>query len=206
MTINTIIFDMDGVLIDARDWHYRALNDALSLFGYTISREDHLRTFDGLPTRAKLESLSAEQGLPRGLHPFINEMKQSRTADIVQIDCRPLFAHEYMLSQLKQAGYKLGVASNSVRASIDLMLAKANLIHYFDEIVSNEDVAEAKPSPDIYVEAMRRLGATPSSTLVVEDNAHGIQAARAAGAHIFEVRSPADVHVRAVIAAIASVS
>jgi beta-phosphoglucomutase len=206
MTINTIIFDMDGVLIDARDWHYRALNDALSLFGYTISREDHLRTFDGLPTRTKLESLSAEQGLPRGLHTFINEMKQSRTADIVQIDCHPTFAHEYMLSRLKQAGYKLGVASNSIRASIDLMLAKANLIHYFDEIVSNEDVAEAKPSPDIYIEAMRRLGATPSSTLVVEDNTHGIQAARAAGAHIFEVRSPADVHVRAVIAAIARVS
>jgi beta-phosphoglucomutase len=204
MTINTIIFDMDGVLIDARDWHYNALNDALELFGYTINREDHLRAFDGLPTRTKLETLSDEQGLPRGLHPFINEMKQAFTVRTVHVDCRPTFAHEYMLSRLRESGYKLGVASNSIRASIDLMLSKANLIDFFDEIVSNEDVTDGKPSPEIYIEAMRRLDASPSSTLVVEDNAHGVQAAQAAGAHVLEVRTPADVHLRAVTSAIAS--
>ena len=52
--IKAIIFDMDGVLIDAKEWHYEALNNALQLFGYKISREDHLATFDGLPTREKL--------------------------------------------------------------------------------------------------------------------------------------------------------
>jgi beta-phosphoglucomutase len=206
MAIDTIVFDMDGVLIDAREWHYKALNDALELFGYTINREDHLRAFDGLPTRTKLETLTEERGLPRGLHPFINEMKQAFTVRAVHLDCRPTFAHEYMLSRLRKSGYKLGVASNSIRASIDLMLSKANLIDYFDEIVSNEDVTVGKPSPEIYIEAMRRLNATPSSTLVVEDNAHGVQSAQAAGAHLLEVGSPADVHLRAVTAAIESLS
>ncbi|WP_244574490.1 HAD hydrolase-like protein [Cohaesibacter sp. ES.047] len=76
MRIKAIIFDMDGVLIEAKDWHYEALNRALLLFGYEISRFDHLTTYDGLPTRKKLEMLSAERNLPRSLHSFINEMKQ----------------------------------------------------------------------------------------------------------------------------------
>ena len=70
---------MDGVLIDAKEWHYEALNKALALFGYQISRYEHLVTYDGLPTRKKLEMLSMEQGLPVQLHSFINEMKQLYT-------------------------------------------------------------------------------------------------------------------------------
>ena len=57
MEIKAIIFDMDGVLIEAKDWHYEALNRALSLFGMEISRYDHLVTYDGLPTTKKLEML-----------------------------------------------------------------------------------------------------------------------------------------------------
>ena len=75
--IKAIIFDMDGVLIEAKDWHYEALNKSLRLFGYEISRIDHLATYDGLPTRKKLEMLSIERGLPIELHGFVNEMKQN---------------------------------------------------------------------------------------------------------------------------------
>lgn len=77
--IKAIIFDMDGVLIDAKDWHYEALNRALRLFGCEISRYDHLATFDGLPTKEKLNLLSKERHLPEKLHSFINEMKQRYT-------------------------------------------------------------------------------------------------------------------------------
>jgi beta-phosphoglucomutase len=83
MAIEAVVFDMDGVLIDAKDWHYEALNDALGLFGYNISRADHLSTFDGLPTRRKLEMLTQERGLPKGLHGFINDLKQQYTVDQV---------------------------------------------------------------------------------------------------------------------------
>ena len=74
--IKAVIFDMDGVLIDAKEWHYEALNRALNLFGHEINRFDHLHTFDGLPTRTKLELLSTERGLSRRLHGFLNKMKQ----------------------------------------------------------------------------------------------------------------------------------
>jgi beta-phosphoglucomutase-like phosphatase (HAD superfamily) len=75
MKIKAILFDMDGVLIEAKDWHYEALNRALRLFGMPISRFDHLTSFDGLPTLRKLELLTLERGLPKQLHIFINEMK-----------------------------------------------------------------------------------------------------------------------------------
>ena len=62
--IKAVLFDMDGVLIDAKDWHYEALNKALGLFGIEISRYDHLATFDGLPTKVKLQMLSKKYYLP----------------------------------------------------------------------------------------------------------------------------------------------
>jgi HAD superfamily hydrolase (TIGR01509 family) len=184
---------MDGVLIDAKDWHYEALNRALNHFGYNISRYDHLVTFDGLPTRKKLEMLTREHGLPPSLHGFLNELKQIYTTELVHARCKPLFQHEYAISNLRAAGFKLAVASNSIRASIELMMHKSNLRGYLDVIVSNQDVKVGKPDPEIYLKAMALLGVSPAETLVVEDNEHGIAAARAAGAHLMIVDEVTDV-------------
>lgn len=191
--IKAVIFDMDGVLIDAKEWHYEALNRALALFGYTISRADHLTTFDGLPTRRKLELLSLERGLPRGLHGFINDLKQLYTTELIHQRCKPTFAHEYALSKLKGDGYKLAVASNSVRASVELMMERSNLRPYLDLLMSNQDVTRAKPDPEMYTVAVARLGLTPAECLVVEDNPHGIKAAQDSGAHVMVVHGVEEV-------------
>ena len=191
--IKGVLFDMDGVLIDARDWHYEALNDVLALFGMPIDRDAHLATFDGLPTRRKLDMLSQSRGLPRGLHNFINTLKQNRTAEIATAQCRPIFQHRFALGQLKARGMRLAVCSNSVRQSVELMMRMSDLAGYLDLIISNEDVSKAKPDPEMYLTAMDRLGLRPEETLIVEDNDHGIAAARASGAHVMIVGSPEDV-------------
>ena len=191
--IKAVIFDMDGVLIDAKDWHYEALNRALSLFGYSISRYDHLTTFDGLPTRRKLEILSLEKGLPIELHSFINELKQMYTLELVHARCKPIFQHEYALSNLKSAGYKIAVASNSVRHSVELMMQKSNLIGYLDLFLSNQDVAIGKPDPEIYEKTMLLLGLSPDECIVLEDNENGIKAAKMAGANLMVVETVYDV-------------
>lgn len=193
MKIKGVIFDMDGVLIDAKDWHYEALNRALAHFGFTISRYDHLVTFDGLPTRTKLEMLTRERGLPLALHNFLNELKQVYTMELVHARCRPRFQHEYALSHLKAEGYKLAVASNSVRNSVVTMMRYSDLEKYLDALVSNEDVKLGKPHPAIYLETMSRLGLSPAECLVVEDNDKGITAAREAGAHLLVVKEVTDV-------------
>lgn len=143
--IKAVLFDMDGVLIDAKDWHYEALNDALGLFGMEISRSDHLSSFDGLPTKRKLEILSQTHGLPRALHDFINEIKQRRTYELTIEHCRPMFHHQYALSRLKQEGKKIGVCSNSIKTTIRTMMGSSALAEYLDFFISNEDVNNPKP-------------------------------------------------------------
>lgn len=192
--IKAIVFDMDGVLIEAKDWHYETFNKALRLFGYEISRYDHLVTYDGLPTSKKLEMLSLEKGLPFGLHRFINELKQKYTLDMVHTYCVPRFFHEYALSKLKSEGYRLAVASNSIRNTVQLMMEKSALISYLDFFLSNQDVTMAKPDPEIYITAIKRLGLAPDEVMVVEDNHNGIQAATAAGAHVMKVDTVYDVN------------
>lgn len=194
MKIKAVIFDMDGVLIDAREWHYDSLNAALRIFGTEISRYDHLVTFDGLPTKKKLEMLSIEGGLPRGLHDFINELKQQYTLEIVYAKCKPTFQHQYALSKLKAEGYLLAVCSNSVRKSIEIMMEKSGLAQYLDFFLSNQDVEKGKPDPEIYTKAIERMGLQPSECLIVEDNDNGIKAAIASGAHLLKVENPDDVH------------
>lgn len=192
--IKAVLFDMDGVLIDAKEWHYEALNKALRLFGYEISRYDHLVTYDGLPTSKKLEMLSVEKGLPRKLHPYINQLKQLYTIDKIHADCRPVFIHQYALSRLKADGYRIVCASNSIKKTIQLMMENSDLLQYLDFFLSNQDVVHPKPDPEIYTKAMQKLGLPPDQCLVVEDNFNGILAGKRSKAHVMEVATVQDVN------------
>lgn len=199
MKIKAVLFDMDGVLIDAKDWHYEALNKALGLFGYEINRYEHLSSYDGLPTKVKLERLTLEKGLPKYLHTFINEMKQKYTMDITYDYCRPRFNHEYALSRLKSLGYKLGVCSNSIKKTIEVMMDMACLSKYLDIQLSNEDVSKSKPDPEIYIKAIKAFKLSPEECLIVEDNENGIKAAKASGAHVLVVKTVDDVNYMNII-------
>lgn len=194
MKIKYLLFDMDGVLIEAKDWHYEALNKALSLFGLEISRDEHLEIFDGLPTRVKLNMLTLEKSLSSGLHTFINEMKQIYTTDLVHQFCKPKFVHQYALSHLKMDGYKISVCSNSVASTVNLMMQKSDLAKYLDVQFSADDVENPKPAPDIYLTTMKYFGAKPEECLIVEDNENGVKAAKASGAHFMVVKDVDEVN------------
>jgi beta-phosphoglucomutase len=200
--IEAVVFDMDGVLIDAKDWHYEALNEVLELFGMAIGRDSHLATFDGLPTRRKLEILSKTRAFPRGLHDFVNKLKQDRTVEKAMSRCRPVFQHRFALSKLRGDGLRLAVCSNSVRQSVELMMRLSRLDEYLELLVSNEDVRRPKPDPEMYQYAFSRLAVSPEQVLVLEDNEHGIEAARASGAHVMIVGSPDDVRYASIRKAI----
>jgi HAD superfamily hydrolase (TIGR01509 family) len=201
--IKAVVFDMDGVLIDAREWHYESLNRALGLLGYEITRYEHLTTYDGLPTKRKLRMLTVERGLPEELHGFLNSLKQQYTLELVATRCKPVFHHQYALSQLKAAGYSLGVASNSVRRTVEEMMERSDLMGYLDVVISNEDVTRPKPDPEMYLAAMDRLGVRPEETVIVEDNENGVKAATAAGANVLVVGGPEDVTLDAIRSRIA---
>lgn len=203
MAIEAVLFDMDGVLVDAREWHYDALNRALKIFGFEISLDDHLSTFDGLPTRHKLQILSQSRGVPKELHEFLNELKQRYTEEIVAVRCKPIFHIQYALSRLRADGYKIAVCSNSVRNTVRRMMDLSALTPYLDFFLSNEDTTRAKPHPQIYLDAMARFGLPPERCLIIEDNENGIRAARASGAFVMEVGGVEDVIYDRILAAIA---
>lgn len=193
-SIRAIVFDMDGVLIDAKEWHFEAFNRALGLFGHAISRFEHTSRYDGLPTRDKLQMLTEERGFPVGLHRVVNRMKQLYTLEIAAEKCRPNTGHLRTLYRLKQEGFLLGLASNSIRQTVDVLMQKSCLDQLLSFTISNEDVTHAKPDPEIYRKAMELAGVDPDQTLVLEDNPHGLAAAQASGAHVLKIETVDDVN------------
>lgn len=192
--IKHIIFDLDGVLVDARDLHYDALNLALESINpkYIIEREEHLSTYDGLPTKKKLSMLTEKKGLSETQHNTVWRLKQEKTIDLINQMEHDLEMRS-VLQKLKGCGYSIHVASNSIKHTIKMMLVRKGLIEYVDEIFSNEDVKNPKPNPEIYLHSIIKAGVSPKETLIIEDSHIGRKAAIESGAHLFPVRNPQDV-------------
>lgn len=192
--IKLIIFDLDGVLVDAKKIHFDALNGSLSLVDdkFVISWDDHLNKFDGLKTNQKLEILSKERGLSLELHKDIWLKKQTLTIDALKnIKCNYTLLDT--ISNLVKDGYKIACCSNSIKKTILTVLSKLDIIEYFDLILSNEDVKNSKPHPEIYWKAISELGCLPEETLIIEDSPFGLLAANRTNSNIMRVESPIEV-------------
>ena len=193
--IKFIIFDLDGVLVDARELHYEALNRALFNIDkkYIINREEHLSTYDGLPTTRKLKKLTELKGLPEDTHDLIWKGKQEFTYKIINEEMTYDERLRGVLSKLKSEGYIISVASNSIRDSVKMMLLRKGLLEYVDFFYSNQDVKYPKPSSEIYLKCMIKAGANPDETVIVEDSHIGRKAAQSSGATLCAVRNVDDV-------------
>ena len=186
-----IIFDLDGVLVEAKNIHFDALNEALGK-EYAIEWNEHLSKYDGLKTNQKLEMLTKEKGLPTSLYTKVWDEKQKLTLQKLR-DLKPSSQLIECIEKLSAEGYKLAVCSNSIRRTVLTVLSKLGIIEYFDLILSNEDVKTSKPHPEIYWKAMSMLGVLPEETLIVEDSPFGLLAASRSKASIMRVVSPKEV-------------
>jgi len=207
MTIKLIVFDLDGVLVDARELHYQALNRALCNIDskYKIPREEHLSTFDGLPTSKKLTILTERKGLPEELYQTVWESKQLETIRIIRDGMSYDDRMVSVLKRLKLDGYKICVASNSIRESVKMMLLKKGLLEYVDFFFSNQDVKNPKPSAEIYLKCMIKADSCPRETLIIEDSHVGRKAVFKSGAHLCGVRDPEDVTYERIVESIKSI-
>lgn len=189
-----LLFDLDGVLIDSRDLHYKALNLALMEEGpwFPITQKEQETTYEGLTTRDKLEILHRTKGLGRDRFDSVWRSKQEHTAKLfagLEVDAELV----KIFQRIKERGFKIGVVSNSIRKTLDVCLDGLGIREYIDIHLSNEEVLEVKPSPAGYEMAMRGLRAEPLTTAIFEDSLVGRLAAVSSGAMLVPVESRKDL-------------
>jgi HAD superfamily hydrolase (TIGR01509 family) len=192
--IKLIVFDLDGVLVETKKLHYEAFNKALRDIDtkYEITLEEHLSKYDGLSTRKKLDLLGREKGLSGMEFERIWMRKQLYTSQML----RELKSDDRIinvLSKLKNDGYTIAVASNSIRDSVKITLLKLGFLEYVDFYLSNEDVKHPKPHPEIYLRSIIGASSSPKETLIIEDSIVGRKAANESGAYLMGINNPNDI-------------
>jgi len=192
--IKLVIFDLDGVLVDARELHYEALNAALAEVDpkYVIGRAEHLSRFDGLSTTKKLHMLTRDRDLPVEEHNKIWKLKQEKTVKIIDT-FQPDLRISRILKRLKEEGYTIACATNSIRDTAKLQLIRRGFFEHIDFLFSNQDVQKPKPSAEIYMRCMLKANVDPDETLVVEDSHIGRKGALLSGAHLCAVKDSSDL-------------
>ncbi len=186
-----VIFDLDGVLVEAKEIHFEALNKALGK-KFKISLEEHLSMYDGLKTNDKLELLHIEKGLPKSMFNEIWKNKQKETIkslNYIKSNKNLIEIFKYLTSK----GIKVAVCSNSIRKTVLTVLRRLEVIEFTDLILSNEDVKSSKPHPEIFWKAMSNFSALPEETVIFEDSPIGLLAAHSSKANLIRVKSPSEL-------------
>ena len=197
--ITSILFDLDGVLVDACDWHYHSLNMSLSKnCNFMIERNDHLDNFNGLPTRQKLKIL-----LDRGLIEDKNfeqiwRDKQNFTISAINryasIDSQKIEMHNTLKNK-----YNICCVTNSIRETAELMLGKTGQLVHMQFVVTNEDVKKPKPNPECYFKAIEKLSVESRNCLIIEDSEKGLMAAKLSNCHVLKVTDPSEVNIKNIL-------
>ncbi|HEY3783178.1 MAG TPA: HAD family phosphatase [Fimbriimonadaceae bacterium] len=194
--IKAVLFDADGVLVDACELHYVAFNRALATMGWNISPQEHTQTYNGLPTQKKLDLLTETKGFPEDWHKAVHGLKQEFTwqaiDDCLLYDCEK----RQLLLELKEQGIKIAVCSNSLHKSLQKMLASIGILDLVDLILGNDDVKAPKPDPEMYLAAAKMLSVDIAQCAIIEDSPVGLQAAYASKpGQVIAVQGPREVNI-----------
>jgi HAD superfamily hydrolase (TIGR01509 family) len=182
--IEAVVFDLDGVIVDSEQvwdaarealarerggrWHEKAQQDMMGMSSVEWSRYMH----DVIGLKDPPEEISAE---------VVRRLEATYREELPLVDEAP-----EAVARLAER-WSLAVASSSNRPIIDLVLELGGLDRFFRVTVSSEEVARGKPSPDVYLEAARRLGVAPTKTAAIEDSRNGILSAKAAGMRVIAI-------------------
>ena len=184
MSVDAVVFDLDGLLLDSEQlwdeareelarerggrWHPAAQRDMMGMSSPEWSRYMH----DRIGLRESPEE--------------INRLVVERMLALYDAGL-PLLPGAVEAVERLGERWPLGLASSSNRPLIDRVLELSGLARWFRVTVSSEEVARGKPAPDVYLEAARRLGVDPARAAAVEDSRNGIRAARAAGMAVIAI-------------------
>jgi len=181
---DALIFDMDGTLVDTMPLHYRAWQQVAEHYRLPFSKSRFYQ-LGGVPTLETLQILSAEAGLEIDLQAA-KAMKEELSRSMLS-EATPIVEILSIVQQF-HGSKPLAIATGSSRVGAQMLLAQLNLAHYFDALVTADDVTQHKPAPDVFLEAARRLNVAPQHCVAFEDTDIGIQAIVSAGMSAVDVR------------------
>jgi beta-phosphoglucomutase len=181
--IRGVVFDLDGVIADTEPLHWRASQQVLRECGVEIDLDEYRRQWiargGGWERACRVYTLRLTPEAVRARKAIVY-----RALLRERVTARPGAAE--LLARLRTS-HRLGLATNSERAEVDLILARLGVASFFDATIAREDYVEAKPAPDAYLAAAAALRLPPTECAVVEDTERGVRAGLAAGARVIAV-------------------
>ncbi len=197
MDTKLVIFDMDGVLVDACEWHRASLNEALKeICNYEITIEDHYKEYNGIPTRIKLKKLASKGIINENLFDKIENLKQEKTIFYIENNAKPRQEKIDLMIALKKKQIKIACYTNSIKKTAELMLDKTGILNYIDLLITNQDVVYPKPNPEGYLLILNKLNTSDKHAIIIEDSPKGLQAAIDSGCRYIKVNNPDDVTIQ----------
>ncbi len=188
--IEAVIFDMDGVLIDSEPIYFEIEKSTFVHFGAQVEETEH-HTYVGVTLASMFQQVQKRHELRCTVEDMLS-FHVKHVMDVIREhpELRPFAGLTDWLDWLHEKGVPMMVASSSPRALIELILERLNIRHYFQGMISGEEVAQGKPAPDIFLHAAGMLGIQPERCLVIEDSRNGVKAARAAGMRCIGHQNP----------------
>jgi beta-phosphoglucomutase family hydrolase len=182
--IKGIIFDCDGTLADTMPLHWKAWNTVTQKHNLHFP-EDRFYSLGGVPSRDIIKMLSEEQGKALDHIAVAHEKENAYLPFLPEV--KPIEV-VVAVAKANHGAIPMAVASGGQKRIIEQVLAHLKIRHFFDAVVTSEDVVHQKPAPDIFLEAARRIKVPPEFCRAYEDTDLGLQAIRAAGMEAIDVR------------------
>jgi len=196
--LKMIIFDMDGVLVDACEWHKDALNEAMEICDFSLTEEEHEEHFNGLPTMVKLKKLAEMNDILPEHIPLIYELKQEKTKKVILEKASLDKSKIDLMAWLENNNITACCFTNSIRETALMMLEKTGVKDSLKMIVTNQEVNQAKPHPEGYIKILEHFDISPSEAFIVEDSPKGIKAAEASGCKVMKVKNATYVNTNSI--------
>jgi|LSQX01.1.fsa_nt_gb beta-phosphoglucomutase family hydrolase len=177
--LRTVIFDMDGVIVDSEPIHFEIDKRVLKRFNI-LADDDMLMPYVGVSNPDMWKDLKNKHRIPMSVEELLELQNKLKIEVLNETKMEAMDGIKELLADLRHNNIKLAVASSSPRFFIEMVLKMTNIMEFFDIILSGEEVQRGKPFPDIFLRTAEMLKVLPQECIVIEDSMHGVEAALAA--------------------------
>ena len=193
--IKLIVFDLDGVLVDTKKTHYKAFNLALkkNCVGYQISFSEHIKKFEGLPTKEKINILIKENKIDKKYSKRIYLDKQSLTAKLLKKEVKYNRKTFELFKKLKKK-FNIAIATNSINSTLNTCIKNLKIEKNIDFAIGTNQIKHTKPHPEIYLKCLIKFGCMPRETLIIEDSYVGRLAAKESSCNLMPIKEIKEVN------------